>query len=75
MKPLFLITNDDGVAAKGLQTLVEEARQFADIVVMAPTNNASGMGLSITSSRPLRAKEVKKEDGLAIYSCDGTPVD
>lgn len=75
MKPLFLITNDDGVAAKGLQTLVEEARQFADIVVMAPSNNASGMGLSITSSRPLRAKEVKKEDGLAIYSCDGTPVD
>ena len=75
MRPLILITNDDGVAAKGLRTLDEVAMEFGDVVVMAPERNASGMSHSITSSRPLRVREVKKADGLNVYCCDGTPVD
>ena len=49
MRPLILITNDDGVAAKGLGTLCEVAGEFGDVVVMAPERNASGKGLSLTS--------------------------
>ena len=75
MKPLILITNDDGVAAKGLRTLDEVAMEFGDVVVMAPERNASGMSHSITSSRPLRVREVKQAPGLSVYCCDGTPVD
>lgn len=75
MKPLILITNDDGVAAKGLRTLDEVAMEFGDVVVMAPEYNASGMSHSITSSRPLRVREVKQAPGLSVYCCDGTPVD
>ena len=75
MKPLILITNDDGVAAKGLRTLVEVAMEFGDIVVMAPSGNASGQSLSLTTTRPLRVHEVKKDEGRSIYACDGTPVD
>lgn len=75
MKPLILITNDDGVAAKGLRALVEVAMEFGDVVVMAPTANASGLSHSLTTTRPLRVHEVKKEEYRCIYACDGTPVD
>ena len=75
MRPLILITNDDGVAAKGLRTLCEVAMEFGDVVVMAPERNSSGKGLSLTSERPLRANEVRKGAGISIYACDGTPVD
>ena len=75
MKPLILITNDDGVTSKGLRALDEVAMDVADVVVMAPEYNASGQSHSITTSRPLRVREVKKEEGLSVYACDGTPVD
>ena len=75
MTPLILITNDDGVAAKGICTLGEVAREFGEVVVMAPELNASGKGMSLTTGRPLRAREVRKEEGLNVYACDGTPVD
>lgn len=75
MKPLILITNDDGVTAKGLRALDEVAMEFGDVVVMAPEYNASGLSHSITSSRPLQVREVKQAEGLSVYCCDGTPVD
>lgn len=75
MKPLILITNDDGIAAKGLQVLTRVAREFGDVIVMAPQTNASGLSHSIVSSRPIRAQEISREEGLTVCSCDGTPVD
>ena len=35
MKPLILISNDDGVEARGLRVLADVAHEFADVVVMA----------------------------------------
>lgn len=75
MKPLILISNDDGVDAPGLKVLTEVAREFGDVVVMAPRNNASCLSHSLTTQRPLRVYDVKQEDGLEIYCCDGTPAD
>lgn len=75
MKPLILITNDDGIAAKGLQTLITVAREFGDVIVMAPDKNASGLSHSIVSTRPIRAQEISQEEGLTVCCCDGTPVD
>ncbi|MBQ9865201.1 MAG: 5'/3'-nucleotidase SurE [Bacteroidales bacterium] len=75
MKPLILITNDDGVSSRGLHHLVEVAQEYGDIVVMAPDHNASGLSTSITTARPLRIREVSQGDGVAVYSCDGTPAD
>ncbi len=75
MKPLILITNDDGFAARGLRALDEIAMEFGDVVVMAPEQNSSGKSHSITTGRPLRVREIKQDDGLAVYACDGTPVD
>ena len=75
MRPLILITNDDGVDAKGIQTLTKVACEFGEVIVMAPQANASGLSHSIVSSRPIRAQELCREEGLTVCSCDGTPVD
>ena len=75
MKPLILITNDDGVNAKGLRTLEEVAMEFGDVVVVAPEYNTSGKSHSLTPERPLRVHEVKKGEHISVYACDGTPVD
>lgn len=74
MKPLFLITNDDGYQSVGLHHLVRVAEEFGDVVVMAPERNSSGLGTSITTVRPLRVRAVGRE-GETFYSCDGTPAD
>ena len=74
-KPLILITNDDTVHAKGLMVLVDAVRDFGDIVVMSSDVNGSGMSHALTSAVPLRTRTVSEEEGLCIYSCNGTPVD
>lgn len=75
MKPLILISNDDGYEASGLHRLCDVAREFGDVVVVAPDRNASAKGLSLTTTRPLRVREIEHSEGIDIYSCDGTPVD
>ncbi len=75
MKPLILITNDDGFRAKGIQTLTEALKPLGDIVVLAPDGPRSGMSSAITSHIPIRAKKEREEEGLTVYSCTGTPVD
>ena len=75
MKPLILISNDDGVDASGLKVLTDTVCEFCNVVVVAPMNNASCLSHSLTTQRPLRVKEVRKEEGLEIYACDGTPAD
>lgn len=74
MKPLILITNDDGYQSRGLQHLANVAAEFGDIVVMAPERNASGVSTSLTTGRPLRVRPVK-EMGEGWYMCDGMPAD
>lgn len=75
MKPLILISNDDGVAAKGLGRLIDVAMEFGDVVVMSTEHNASGQSHSISTSRPLRVHEVRQAERLSVYCCDGTPAD
>ncbi len=75
MKPLILIINDDGYAAKGLQALSRVAQEFGDVVVVAPEGNSSGKGLSITTTSPVRVRPISEAEGVSVYACDGTPVD
>ena len=74
-RPLILITNDDSVHAKGIKVLTSIAREFGDVVVMAPETNSSGLSQSLTMSRPLRVRKIIEQEGLHIYACDGTPTD
>lgn len=72
---LILVTNDDGIQAKGINELIECLRDLGDLVVFAPDGPRSGMSSAITSATPLRYKLLKEEEGLTVYSCTGTPVD
>ena len=74
-KPYLLISNDDGVQAKGINYLVDTLRNVADIIVVAPDSPRSGMGCAITPTVPITFKQLKDEEGLKVYSCSGTPVD
>ncbi len=72
---LILVTNDDGIYAPGLKALVEIAKKFGEVVVVAPNSPQSGMGHAITINQPLRLHKIQVFDGVESYECSGTPVD
>jgi len=74
-RPTILVTNDDGINAPGLRTLVKVMRKLGNVVVVAPDRPRSGQGHAITVSMPLRVSSVHKEEGYQEYRCNGTPVD
>lgn len=74
-KPLILITNDDGITSPGIAALVEVARKFGQVFVVAPDSPQSGMGHAITIGKPLRIHGVSLFKGIEAYECSGTPVD
>ena len=71
----ILITNDDGIKAKGINELINIAKEFGDVTVVAPNTSRSGMSSAITVELPIRLKLVEESDGITRYSCTGTPVD
>lgn len=75
MRPLIFVTNDDGISAKGIRSLVEVAVEFGDVVVVAPDKPQSGMGHAITVNQILRLEKSLQFDGVESYTCSGTPVD
>jgi 5'-nucleotidase len=74
-KPVILITNDDGVTAPGIISLVEAVRDLGKVVVVAPDKPQSGMGHAITIGQPLRLHKVGHIEGVEAWACTGTPVD
>lgn len=75
MKPLILISNDDGYTSRGLAVLIEALKPLGDLFVIAPDSARSGASMSITSMVPVSCKREFYEEGLTIYSCTGTPAD
>lgn len=75
-KPLILVTNDDGINAPGIRTLIHVLNTIGDVVVVAPDSPQSAMGHAITINSTLYVERVKVDDGPQIeYSCSGTPAD
>jgi 5'-nucleotidase len=74
-RPVILVTNDDGVEAKGIKSLIEVVRPLGRVIVVAPADPHSGMSHAITVKVPLRLEKVLEEQDLLIYKCHGTPVD
>lgn len=74
-RPLILVTNDDGIVAPGIRSLVEVASQYGEVVVVAPDSPQSGQGHAITLEHPLRLNKVDVFDGIEAYECSGTPAD
>ncbi|MCC7050960.1 MAG: 5'/3'-nucleotidase SurE [Bacteroidia bacterium] len=74
-RPLILVTNDDGYTARGIRTLIDTAKKFGDVLVVAPDKPQSGMGHAITINDALRLRLIEKNKNYSEYSCSGTPVD
>lgn len=74
MRPRILLTNDDGYQALGLHRLIDVFREGADLFVVAPLQEMSGVGHAITIRQPLLEKKCLYE-GLEIYAISGTPAD
>lgn len=76
-KPLILVTNDDGITAPGIRTLIEVMNEIGEVLVVAPDSPQSGMGHAITISDTLFCDKIKvrENEPQREYSCSGTPVD
>ncbi|MBL0329175.1 MAG: 5'/3'-nucleotidase SurE [Bacteroidetes bacterium] len=74
-RPLILVTNDDGITAPGIASLIEVVKTIGDVVVVAPDKPQSGMGHAITINATLRIHKVNIYGVKEEYSCTGTPVD
>ena len=70
-RPLILVTNDDGVAARGIEALARAAKDLGEVVVFAPDRNRSGVSHMISLMAPLRCIEVRP----GWWQTEGTPAD
>ena len=53
MRPLILISNDDGYEAKGINELVRMVSQYGDVLVCAPEGPRSGYACAFSATIPL----------------------
>jgi 5'-nucleotidase len=67
----LLISNDDGILARGIGLLADVCRRVGEVSVVAPDREQSGASHSLTLQRPLRP--VRRLDGS--FQVDGTPTD
>jgi len=72
----ILVTNDDGISAQGLWALVRALKKIAEVIVVAPDRERSGIGTAVTLNRPLRVQSAKPlVPEVETYSVEGTPAD
>lgn len=71
----ILLTNDDGIYAKGIHALIGELNSLAEIYVAAPDRERSGTGHSITVFEPIKVSSVQLPGVKAGWVIGGTPVD
>lgn len=70
----ILITNDDGIGAKGIQTLVKVLRPLGELLIVAPKSAQSGMSMAVTMGlKPIAVKKVSEKLGESWWYLDGTP--
>lgn len=80
-RPLILLTNDDGINSAGIKALMKALPRVADVVVVAPATNNSGVAQSLTYRGNLKVykRDVPEElkdsphKPLALYAVEGTP--
>lgn len=74
-RPLILITNDDGIQAKGIRTLVDVASKYGEVVVVAPNKSYSAKSHAMTICAPLESVPYNSFSNATAYMVAGTPVD
>jgi len=74
VRPLILLTNDDGVYSPGLAALARCVADLGDILVVAPCVQQSGMGRSLAGKGTIQ--QVELDPGFTpcgAFSVEGTP--
>ena len=71
----ILITNDDGIQAPGLPALVQWAKKYGEVTVIAPKVEQSAKSHAIEIRKPFRLEQVELVEGVTAYSLDSTPAD
>lgn len=67
----FLVTNDDGIDAPGIEALARAAAEFGEVTVVAPDKAHSGCGHRVTTDEPIHIQDA----GSQRWSINGTPAD
>src|SRR3954467_10410811 len=71
VRPLILVSNDDGYRAPGIQAMQRALSEFAEVVVCAPEIEQSATSHALSVPRALRLYEPSP----GVFSIDGTPAD
>src|SRR5208283_4542038 len=71
MKPLILVTNDDGIQSPGIKALAKALQSVGEVYVLAPDREMSAVGHSLTLRHPLRADRIDSH----TVAISGTPTD
>ncbi|MEG2241780.1 MAG: 5'/3'-nucleotidase SurE [Victivallaceae bacterium] len=77
-KPLkILITNDDGIYAKGIDILIEIVKNKLDceLFIVAPLTNQSAKSMAFSHRHPVAISQIFSEPGISKWAVEGTPVD
>ncbi len=67
----ILLSNDDGVYAKGIQVLQQALSAIAEVTTVGPDRNCSGASNSLTLLNPLRTQQLDN----GFIAVNGTPTD
>jgi 5'-nucleotidase len=67
----FLLTNDDGIDAPGLQALCDAAAALGELIVAAPVAAQSGCGHRVTTDAPFAVEEM----ATGRFAVAATPAD
>src|SRR5262249_14508977 len=71
----ILLTNDDGILARGLAAMYRELKVLGDVDVVAPESVQSAAADSITIRYPLLASPVRVGGEFDGWSVEGSPAD
>ncbi len=76
MNPTILISNDDGISSNGIKAMVEIAKGFGNVVVVAPDKPQSAKSHAISLNDYISYKKMDTfGEDVEAYACSGTPAD
>lgn len=70
----ILVSNDDGVRAPGIAAIAQVLQAIGEVTIVAPADNQSGKGHSITIADPIVREDLNLPNGLKAIGLTATPV-
>ena len=68
-----LISNDDGVRAPALRVLAQALKPIGEIIIVAPTENQTGVSQALTAAPPIAREDLTLTGGLSAIGLSATP--